>query len=142
MTGTTGTTGASERPATRAPSAARRGLQAAAVLSLLAVAWQFVTAGQIVGAGAGPGAHATGAVVLHVVTGLAALAALLDLRSGASARVAVGAGVLLALTFLQAWSGDHAPLTVHVPLSLSVVVGAVWLLAAAVGVGVGRSRER
>jgi len=113
------------------PSAARRALQAAAALSLLAVGWQFVTAGQLVGTGQGLDLHGAGAVALHVTTGLAALAAALDLRGGGRPRVAALAVVLFGLTFLQAWSGDHAPLTVHVPLSLSVVVGAVVLLVVA-----------
>ncbi|WP_299036943.1 hypothetical protein [uncultured Pseudokineococcus sp.] len=138
-----GTTSASPRAAH--PSPARRGLQVAAALTLLAVVAQFVTAGQLLGpgqllgAGAAVGAHGAGAVVLHVVSGLAAVAALVDLRSGGSRGVAALAVVLLGLTFLQAWSGDHASLAVHVPLALSVVVGAAWLLAAAVGVGARRS---
>lgn len=137
MAGTTST-----RATTARTSPARRALQVAAGLTLLGVVWQFVTAGQLVGAGAALGAHGAGAVALHVLSGLAALAALVDLRSGGSRRTAVLAVVLLALTFLQAWSGDHAPLTVHVPLALSVVVGAVWLLAAAVGAGARRPTGR
>jgi len=124
------TTDASRR-ATSRPPPARRGLQAAAALSLLAVGWQFVTAGQLVGTGQGLDLHGAGAVALHVTTGLAALAAVLDLRTGGRPGVVALAVALFALTFLQAWSGDHAPLTVHVPLSLTVVVGAVVLLVVA-----------
>lgn len=126
------TTGAGARRTTSGPSPTRRGLQAAAVLSLLAVGWQFVTAGQLVGAGQALGLHAGGALALHVATALAVVAAVLHARAGGSKGVAVLAGVLFALTFLQAWSGSHWPLTVHVPLALAVVVAAVWLLVASV----------
>ncbi|MEJ5945975.1 hypothetical protein WDZ17_11805 [Pseudokineococcus basanitobsidens] len=112
---------------------ALRALQVGALLGVLSVVWQFVTAGHYLTDGSWLGAHSGGAVVLHVLTGLAALAAIWWRVSGGRTWVAVLAVATFALTFLQAWSGDHAPLSVHVPLSLTVVGGTVWLLVASLG---------
>ncbi|MEJ5868283.1 hypothetical protein WDV85_11105 [Pseudokineococcus sp. 5B2Z-1] len=135
MTTTARSPRSSGAPRSTGSSAALRALQVTAALSVLAVVWQFVTAGSLVQDPSWLGLHGGGAIVLHVTSGLAALAALWWWRSGASARLAVLAVVTSAVTYLQAWSGDHAPLSVHVPLSLTVVATTAWLLVAALVAG-------
>jgi hypothetical protein len=120
----------SSAPATT--TAPLRALQVTSALALLVLGWQFVSAGELVASGLrdGLGGHATGAVVLHVVSGLAAAAAVWHrLRGGSTSLAALAVGVFL-VGFLQAWSGDHAPLTVHVPLAIITVTTAVWLVVA------------
>ncbi len=106
-------------------------LRVFAVLSVLSLLLQYVTAGQLFGSGGGPeGLHAAGAVVLHVVTGLAALAAVLHQRSTRGpVWVPVLAAVVFALTFVQAATGGRDTLAVHVPGAMVVTVGVVWLAA-------------
>ncbi|WP_123380539.1 hypothetical protein [Pseudokineococcus lusitanus] len=126
----------SSAPATTA-TAPLRALQVTAALALLVLGWQFVSAGELVASGLRDGldGHAAGAVVLHVVSGLAAAAAVwLRLRGGSTALAALAVGVFL-VGFLQAWSGDHAPLTVHVPLAIITVATAVWLVVASFTAG-------
>ncbi|MEJ5914562.1 hypothetical protein [Pseudokineococcus sp. 1T1Z-3] len=112
-------------------SAARRALQASAALAVLGVLAQFVTAGHLLSTGSWLGAHSVGALVLHVLTGLAAAAALWWRLSGGPTWVVVLAAASFALTFPQAASGSYAPLSVHVPLSLGVAATTVWLLVVA-----------
>ena len=72
--------------------------------------------------------HAGGAIVLHVLSGLAAVTAvLLWRRGGPPARTAVLAVVVFALTFVQAATGGRDTLWVHVPGAMVLTVGAVWL---------------
>jgi hypothetical protein len=106
----------------------RRALQVAAVLTLLSVGFQYVTAGQLFPRGGPEELHAGGAIVLHVLSGLTAVAAvLLWRRGGCSVRMAVLAGVVFVLTFVQAATGGRDTLWVHVPGAMVVTVGAVWV---------------
>ncbi|MBC3192410.1 hypothetical protein H7X46_15195 [Pseudonocardia sp. C8] len=114
-----------DRPAP-APVLAFRVLTLAAVAVL---AWQFVTAGGLF-TGGDPGLHGAGAIVLHVVTGLAALAAgwLRAVRAAPWWPVAVAASVF-AFSFVQAWFGEIPGLVVHVPGAMALTAGTVWLAA-------------
>jgi hypothetical protein len=106
----------------------RRALQVAAVLTLLSLAFQYVTAGQLFPRDGPEELHAGGAIVLHVLSGLTAVAAvLLWRRGGSSVRMAVLAGVVFVLTFVQAATGGRDTLWIHVPGALVVTVGAVWV---------------
>jgi hypothetical protein len=109
-----------------------RAAQALAVLSVLTLLFQFVTAGQLFGPG-GEGmedVHGTGAIVLHVVTGLLTVALLLHQRAsrGPAWPVALSA-VVFVLTFVQAYFGGGQTLYIHVPGAMILTVGSVWLLA-------------
>lgn len=118
---------------TAAPNAPAtlRALRVTAVLTVASLAWQFVTAGQLFGDDGGPvGLHAGGAIVLHVLSGLTAIAALLHLRrSRGPAWPSVLAAVVFALTFLQAADGGLETLWVHVPGAMVLTGGTVWLAA-------------
>lgn len=107
-----------------------RALQATTTLVLVVLAWQFVTAGQMIPQGGPVQLHATGAIVLHVVSGLAMIAAFL---LGRAARgpwwPTVVAAVVFALTFVQAWTGSHGVLAVHVPCAIVLTVGSAWIAA-------------
>lgn len=110
----------------------RRALQLFALLSVLNVGWQFVTAGELF---PGPvGLHAAGAVALHVTTGLTAIAAGVHWRrSRTSPAVAVLAAVVFVLSFVQAATGGRDTLAVHVPGAMVLVVGSVWVLVWSLG---------
>lgn len=106
-------------------------LRVTTVIAVLNLAWQFVTAGEILPNG-GPllAAHAVGAIVLHVTTGLAALAAIAHWRLARGPLwPSVLAVVVFVLSFVQAYVGDYGPLAVHVPGAIVLTVGAVWLTA-------------
>jgi uncharacterized membrane protein len=108
-----------------------RTVQVLAVLAVLNLVCQYVTAGQILPRG-GPavGLHATGAIVLHVVTGVLALAAILYTRAERGPWwPPVLAVVVFVLSFVQAYFGDEGNLKVHVPGALVLTVGIVWLAA-------------
>src|ERR1700712_1598940 len=110
---------------------ALRAVQVTAVLAVLNLVVQYVTAGQILPRG-GPaiGVHATGAIVLHVVTGLLALAAILYARAQRGPWwPPVVAVLVFVCTFVQAYFGDEGNLKVHVPGALVLTVGIVWLTA-------------
>jgi hypothetical protein len=105
-----------------------RAFQAAAALTVTTVLFQFVTAGELFRPGGPEELHAGGAIVLHVVSGLAAvLAVLLWRRGGPPTRTAVLAGVVFVLTFVQAATGGRDTLWVHVPGAMVLTAGAVWL---------------
>ena len=109
-----------------------RVLQVLALLSVISVAWQFVTAGQLF-----PGdedLHAAGAIVLHVVTGLTAVAAAAHwYRTRTSPAVAVLAAVVFVATFVQAATGGRDSLAIHVPGAMVLTIGAVWVLVWSLG---------
>jgi hypothetical protein len=108
-----------------------RAVQVTAVLAVLNLVLQYVTAGQILPRG-GPaiGAHATGAVVLHVVTGLLALAAILYARAERGPWwPPVVAVLVFVCSFVQAYAGDEGNLKLHVPGAMVLTVGIVWLTA-------------
>ncbi|NMO88532.1 hypothetical protein [Actinomycetospora sp. TBRC 11914] len=116
-----------------ATTPALRAVQALAVLTVLELAWQFATAGEMVGRSHSRGAHelhSAGAIVLHVLTGLLTIAAVAYWRGrGAPLWPAVLAAVVFVLTFVQAYLGDDETLYLHVPGALVLTVGSVWVLA-------------
>lgn len=120
------------RPGAAGPSTGLlRAVQVAAVLAVLNLVLQYVTAGQILPRG-GPalGAHATGAIVLHVVTGVLALAAILYARAQRGPWwPSVVAVLVFVCSFVQAYFGDEGNLKVHVPGALVLTVGIVWITA-------------
>ena len=73
--------------------------------------------------------HATGAIVLHVLSGLTMIVAVLVWRGGAALWPAVLALVVFALTFVQAYLGSNGPISVHVPGAMVLTVGAVVVAA-------------
>ena len=107
-----------------------RALRATTTLVLAVLAWQFVTAGQMIPRGGPVELHAAGAIVLHVVSGLAMVAAF---ALGRAARgpwwPTVLAAVVFVLTFVQAWTGSHGVLAVHVPCAIVLTAGTVWIAA-------------
>ncbi|WP_433035456.1 hypothetical protein [Actinomycetospora sp. CA-053990] len=72
--------------------------------------------------------HETGAVALHVLSGLTTVAAiaLWRLRRAPVWPAALSA-VVFVLTFVQAYLGDDETLYLHVPGALILSVGSVWL---------------
>jgi peptidoglycan/LPS O-acetylase OafA/YrhL len=99
-------------------------------LSVLVLVCQFVTAGQLFHRGGPLELHATGAVVLHLVTGLTALGAVWHQRATHGPRwPAILAGLVFVLTFVQAYFGDRSTLAVHVPGALVLSIGTVWIAA-------------
>lgn len=110
-----------------------RAVRAAAVLTVLELLWQFATAGQMVGPVQDRGTrelHESGALVLHLLTALLAVAAIWLWRSrGAPAWPAVLSVVVFALSFVQAYLGDEETLWLHVPGALILTLGSVWVLA-------------
>lgn len=113
----------------RTSSGLARAFQALAALAVVNVLVQFLTAGQLFPNGGPALAHAAGAIVLHVLSGLAAVAAVLLWRQGqltiASAALAV---VVFGYTFLQAYWGGYSSLWIHVPGAMLLTVGVVWVL--------------
>jgi hypothetical protein len=108
-----------------------RAVQVTTVLAVLNLVLQYVTAGQILPRG-GPavGVHAAGAIALHVVTGVLALAAILHARAERGPWwPPVVAVLVFVCTFVQAYFGDEGNLKVHVPGALVLTVGIVWLTA-------------
>lgn len=108
-----------------------RAFQAFAALSVLTVLFQFITAGQLFPQGGPEEAHAAGAIVLHVVSGVAAVLAVFAWRrSQVSPRLAGLAVVVFAYSFLQAAWGGRSSLWIHVPGAMAMAAGVVWLLIA------------
>ncbi len=102
-----------------------------AALAVLAVLSQFITAGQLFPSGGPQEAHAAGAIVLHVVSGLAAVAAVVLWRQGVvGVGLAALAVVVFGFGFLQAALGGYESLYVHVPGAMILTAGVVWLLVA------------
>jgi hypothetical protein len=117
-----------------------QGLRLGAVLTTVSLAFQYVTAGQLFPHGGPEELHAGGAVALHLLSGLTALAAvLLWRRSGVPRWVAALAAVVFVLTFVQASTGGRGTLWIHVPGAMVLTVGVVWLAVASFGPAVRRS---
>ena len=114
------------------------GVRIMATLSLLVLLAQFVTAGRLVVGVGGEELHATGAIVLHVTTGLVMLAAAAGwwLR-GHPLWPTVLATVVFVLSFVQAYAGSHGLILVHVPGAMILTVGTavltVWSFRPSVG---------
>ncbi len=129
QTATTASTTATT--ATTAASPLLRVLQVFAGLSVLTVLFQFITAGQLFPSGGPAELHAAGAIVLHVFSGIAAIAAVLLWRQGRiGVRLAALAVVVFGFTFVQAAIGGYSSLYVHVPGAMLLTGGVVWLLIA------------
>ena len=117
-----------------APTAARnasvvRAVQATAALSVLALLWQFVTAGRILSGSDATGVHGAGAIALHVTTGLLVVATLLHARAGGARWPVVVAAAVFVAGFVQAALGSAGNMAAHVPGALVLVVGTVWITA-------------
>ncbi len=103
--------------------------QVLAALSVLNVLFQFITAGQLFSAGGPEELHSAGAIVLHVISGLAAVAAVILWRQGKlGLKVMVLAVLVFGYTFVQAAIGGYETLYVHVPGAMLLTAGVVWLL--------------
>jgi hypothetical protein len=121
-------------PAVRTSDPVLTTLRVLAVLTVVNLLVQFLTAGQLVSRGgseAAEGVHSTGAIVLHVLSGLAAIAALAYWRlRGAPLWPGVVAALVFVLSFVQAYYGGRSTLYIHVPgamiLTIGAVVVAVW----------------
>jgi hypothetical protein len=116
-------------PATARSAGTIQAVQVAAVLSVLSLLWQFLSAGRLLSQADALDAHGAGAVVLHVVAALLVVATALHARAGGARwPVAVSAAVLLA-GFAQAAIGDAGNMTAHVPGALVLTAGTVWVTA-------------
>lgn len=120
-----------ESPTSSPSSGALRALRTSATVTVLVLAYQFVTAGQILSHNRSAGEfHGGGAIVLHVVAGVTTLAAAAHWRlRGAPAWPAVLAALVFVLSFAQAYFGEHRALWLHVPGALMLTVGAVAVTA-------------
>ena len=112
-----------------APVSTLRPVQAAAVLSVLVLFWQFLSAGRMLVGEDAVGGHGAGAIALHVTTGLLLVATVLHGRRTRVWWPTALAAAVFVLTFVQAWLGSHDAVAVHVPLALVVTAGTVWLTA-------------
>ncbi|MGK5110578.1 hypothetical protein [Geodermatophilus sp. CPCC 205506] len=103
--------------------------QAAAVLSVLVVLWQFFSAGRLLEGADALGGHGGGAIVLHVATGLLLVAAVLYGRQSGLWWPAGLAAAVFVLTFVQGALGSSGNIAAHVPVAVVVTIGIVWLTA-------------
>ena len=106
-----------------------RAVQVAAVLSVLVLLWQFVTAGRLVSHSGSDDAHAAGALALHVVNVLLVAATLLHARAGGARWPVVVSAAVFVAGFVQAALGDARNMSAHVPGALVLTVGTVWVTA-------------
>jgi hypothetical protein len=131
--------------ATRHRSAAHvsgvlRALQVAAALTVLCILVQGVTAGQLLSRNeAALSLHGDGAIVMHVLSAVATLAAFLHWRAtrGPLWPTMLSAVVFVA-SFVQGYVGEAGVMSVHVPLAMLVLVCAVAVLVWSVGPAVRR----
>src|SRR5436305_13879271 len=120
MTHSTGT-----MPAARTSDTLLTAVRVLAVLTVVNLAWQFVTAGQLFPRGGPEELHSAGAIVLHVLSGLTAIAALAYWRlRGAPLWPGVLAAVVVVLSFVQASVGGRSTLHLHVPGPMILARGA------------------
>jgi predicted membrane protein len=106
-----------------------RAVQAAAVLSVLALLWQFVTAGRILSGAHVVELHGGGAIAVHVTTFLLVAATLWHTRGGGARWPAVVSALVFAATFVQAALGEAKNMSAHVPCALVVTAGTIWVTA-------------
>lgn len=108
---------------------ALRALQVTAVASLLALTSQFITAGNIFsGSMRALDLHGAGAITMHVIFGLATVAAAAHWRiQRAPLWPAIVTAVVFVLSFVQAYLGSHETLWAHVPGALVLTIGVVWV---------------
>jgi uncharacterized membrane protein len=116
----------------RKGTAILRTLQVLAALTVLELLVQYLSAGQMLGplhSRTAREIHESGAIVLHVVSGLTAVAAILLWRTRrTSVWPAVLSVAVFVLSFLQAYLGDDETLYLHIPGALVLTVGSVWVL--------------
>lgn len=110
-----------------------RAAQLLAVLTAATVVLIFGTAGVLVQDGRAEGLHGTGAILLHVTSGLLTLAlGVLAAQRHVSWTGPIVAAALFGLSFLQASYGSRSTLDLHVPgafvVSALSIGLAVWLL--------------
>jgi hypothetical protein len=105
-------------------------LRAATRLAVLAILWQGATAGGILmRTPSSLGLHEAGAIAVHVLTGLATLAAFVHWRTAhGSLLFPVLAAVVFAASFLQAALGDDETMWAHVPGALLLMLGSAAVL--------------
>jgi hypothetical protein len=120
-------------PTTDRATATVRAVQAGAVLSVLALLWQFATAGRYLSGSTDLDLHAAGAIALHITTFLLLVATLLHARAGGARWPVVVAAAVFVATFVQAALGDAGNLSAHVPGALVLVAGVIWITAWAFG---------
>lgn len=106
-----------------------RAVRAAAVASVVVLLWQFATAGQVMSEADAMDAHGAGAIALHVVGALLVVATLLHARAGGARWPVVVAAAVFVAGFVQAAVGDAGAMAAHVPGSLVLAVGTVWVTA-------------
>jgi hypothetical protein len=116
--------------ASTASATLTRALSVVSTLSVLMFVLQGVTAGQILSRNrAAEALHFDGAIVVHVLTGLTALVAILVARRERAAWwPAAVAVVVFIFGFVQAALGDAGILSVHVPLAMLLLVGAAAVM--------------
>jgi uncharacterized membrane protein len=105
-------------------------LRVVALLSVINVVVQGVTAGEILMHNhTAFKLHEAGAIVIHVLTGLAAiLAAVIWYTTKKGLWSTVIAAVVFIATFVQAALGHAPTMFIHVPLAILITVGAMWVL--------------
>jgi uncharacterized membrane protein len=107
-----------------------RAVQAGAALSVVVLLFQFVTAGQMLSENSGArDGHGAGAIALHVVGLLLVVATLLHARAGGARWPVVVSAAVFVAGFVQAAVGDGGNMAAHVPGSLVLAVGTVWVTA-------------
>jgi hypothetical protein len=116
--------------ATTAGVGALRALRVVATLSVLFIIVQGVTAGEILSRSkVAVSLHYDGAFVVHALTALTAIAAFLVMRQrGGPWWPTVVSLVIFVVTFVQAAVGNAGILSVHVPLAMVLLVGAVLVM--------------
>ena len=116
--------------ATRTTDPILTAVRVLAALTVVNLLWQFVTAGELFPRGGPEELHSAGAIVLHVLSGLTAIAGLAYWRlRGAPLWPGVLAAVVFVLSFVQAYYGGRSTLAIHVPGALVLTIGAVWVAA-------------
>ena len=117
--------------ATTAGVGALRALRVVATLSVLFIIVQGVTAGEILSRSrVAETLHFGGAFVVHICTGLTAVAAFLLARRRRVSWWPTGIAVaVFVVSFAEAAFGEFGVLSVHVPLAMLLLVGSVVVMA-------------
>ena len=110
---------------------ALRALRVAATASVVVIVLQGVTAGEILSRSrVADTLLFGGAFMVHLCTGLTALAAFLAARRRRVSRWPTALAVtVFVVSFAQAAFGDAGILSVHVPLAMLLLVGAATIMA-------------
>jgi hypothetical protein len=107
-----------------------RTLQVAAALTVLCILVQGVTAGQLLSQNEGAlSLHGNGAIVMHVLTAVATIAAFLHWRATRGPLwPTVLSAVVFVGSFVQGYVGEAGVMSVHVPLAMLLSGCAVAVL--------------